>query len=314
MKQIFKLLAAAAVIGAVFLLSSCSAPTMTQGYALIYGIADYGGSNNLNYTDDDAESMAALLEAKGWDVRLRIDSEATLTQLQSDISDLGSIMTSADRLLFYFSGHGVQLNLANTEPSAAADSYDEVLLLYNSLPTVFSYANGNQSADVLSVTVSDDSLATLLSEVPAVSRMIILDNCNSGGFLGDGSTVDTTEPDYTQGENSTVFYPTEALRLYLGYSPTSYDVPQNSFAIISASGETEESFESSSIAHGYFTYYLMQSPAGADYNLDGYISFTEAYKFTALSIDKLVNSGQSGLDYMPHVAAFPIDPVLFAGD
>lgn len=314
MKKKVRLITAASFGAIVLLFSGCSDPVIPQGYALIYGVADYGGANNLNYTDDDAESMAELLETKGWDVRLRIDSDATLSRLETDVDELSAVMTDADRLLFYYSGHGVQIDLENTEPTAADGSEDEVLLLYGSIDTAILYIQGDQSADVLGVTVSDDSLAELLAGVPAVSRMIILDSCFSGGFIGDGYTVDTTEADYTQGENSTVFYPTEALKLYLNYSPTTNDLPQSSYAIMTAAGEDEESFESPSIAHGYFTYYLMQSPGCADYNFDGYISFTEAYKYTALAIDSNFNSGSTSYDYMPHIAAFPVDPVLFAAD
>ncbi|MBI9106887.1 MAG: caspase family protein [Spirochaetales bacterium] len=314
MKTLLKLLSAALFLIIITIISSCTQPIIPQGYALIYGVADYGGANDLNYTDDDAEAFAGLLTAKGWDVRLRIDSEATLSQLQTDVSDLSSIITAADRLLFYYSGHGVRLNLSNTEPSAAANPYDEILLLYNSLSTVIDYANGNQSADVLSVTVSDDSLAILLAAVPAVSRMVILDSCYSGGFIGDGFTLDTTAADYIKYDFSSSFQPAETLSLYLAYSPSTNDLPQSSFSIMAASGENEESYESPSIGHGYFTYFLLKSPSGADYNFDGYISFIEAYKYTALSIDAIVNTGNATYDYLPHIAAFPLDPVLFKAD
>jgi len=314
MKILIKLLIIIITAGAAILAASCTEPVMPQGYALVYGIADYGGANNLNYTDDDARSVAELLTAKGWDVRRRIDIEATLAQLTTDVAEIAAVAKSTDRILFYYSGHGVYLNIDNTEPSSAADSYDEVLLLYNSISTVQSFAQGNQSADVLSVTVTDDSLAVLLAAIPAASRMIILDNCYSGGFIGDGFTVDTTASNYTKNEFSTVFQPAKALQLYLGYSPTTYDMPQSSFSIMAASGESEESFESSSISHGYFTYYLLESPAGADYNFDGFISFSEAYKYTAISIDANVNTGSATYDFLPHVTAFPVDPVLFKAD
>jgi hypothetical protein len=319
MRRVLKLLTAAVIFSLLLFFISCTEPVIPQGYALIYGVADYGGEYDLNYTDDDAVSMADLLKAKGWDVRLRIDSKSTLAQLKTDVADLKTLSKSTDRLLFYYSGHGVYTNLNNTEPTSAADSYDEILLLYNSITTFFDFQSGTQTAeDVLSVTVSDDSLAELLSDIPAATKTVILDNCYSGGFFGDGYTIDTTMANYTKYEYSTVFQPAEAVKLYAGYTPNTYDLSQSSFSILSASGESEESFEplasqTPNIGHGYFTYFLLQTPSKADFNLDGYISLTEAYQHTAASIDNM-NTGNTTYDYMPHVAAFPIDPVLFKAD
>ena len=283
--------------------------------ALVYGISDYGGGDNdLNYTDDDAEDFAALLTAKGWNVRLRINgtagSEATLDRLKTDVAELSQLMRSGDRLLFYYSGHGVYANLSGGEPVSAADSYDELLLLYDSLPTLQA---ATTAAEVLSVTVSDDSLAALLGTLPASTKTIILDSCFSGGFIGDSFTVDTTAADYTKFQHENVFYPAEAFSLYMDYTPSDADLPASGFSVLTAAGESEESFESSTIQHGYFTYFLLHSPQYADYNNDGYISLTEAYAYTAASIDNL-NKGSLTYDYLPHVAAFPVDPVLFAAD
>jgi uncharacterized caspase-like protein len=83
--------------------------------------------------------------------------------------------------------------------------------------------------------------------------------------------------------------------------------------VMTASGETEDSYESASIGHGFFTNYLLQSPAKADFDRDGYISFIEAYRYAADSMDKHWNTG-GDRDYMPHVSAFPVDPVLFKAD
>ena len=301
---------------------SCQAPVIPKGYALIYGVADYGGgggSPDLNYTDDDAEALAELLQSKGWDVRLRVDgnsgAEATLDRLVNDAEDLKGVMSKNDRLLFYFSGHGIYLNLNGDEPNAAADAPDEVLLLYDSISTINSFkAKTATASDVINKTISDDSLASILGEIPAATRTVIIDACFAGGFIGDSFTVDTVASNYTKNRLSTTFYPAEAVKLYLGYKPSTNDLPASSFSVLAASGESEESYESSSIEHGYFTYYLLKSPKLADYNLDGYISLTEAYKYTAVSIENNFNKGSSLTDYQPHVSAFPVDPVLFKAD
>ncbi|MFW5711552.1 MAG: hypothetical protein ACOCZA_06350, partial [Spirochaetota bacterium] len=52
-------------------------PTPPDRYALVYGVSDYSaaGISSLNYTDDDARSVAEMLHSKGFEVHLRIDNE-----------------------------------------------------------------------------------------------------------------------------------------------------------------------------------------------------------------------------------------------
>ena len=309
-KQIILILS---IISFPFLFYSCTQPVIPQGYALIYGVADYetynGIDNDLNYTDDDAVALAELLESKGWSVTLRIDPDMTV--LNSDISTLSGTVTENDRFLFYFSGHGLWLNLNDGEPVSASDSYDEVLALRGSLSTLFN--SSSTAEDIKNVTVTDDSLADKLSVINSSNKIVIIDACYSGGFIGDGFTVSTVEADYTKGEISTGFSPLETLKMYMNYSPSENDLPQDSFMILTASGEMELSYEIGDIQHGIFTYYLLNSPAHADYNYDGFISLIEAYRFAADNINSSFNDGES-YDYLPHIAAFPVDPVLFSAD
>ena len=306
--------AAVLLLSAAFYLFiySCSEPVIPQGYALVYGVADYEGtSNDLNYTDDDARSLAELLNNKGWQVTLKIDPD--MTDFNTDISTLSSAVTKNDRFLFYFSGHGLFLNSMQGEPSSAADNYDELLALRGSLSTIFSYPDTASIDDVKNVTLTEESLAEGLAAIAAENKIVIIDACYSGGFVGDGFTLNTIEADYTQGEISTVFTPAETLQMYLNYAPTDNDLPQNTFTVLTASGESELSYELGQIEHGVFTYYLLNSPAFADYNFDGYISVIEAYRFAADNIDASFNDG-SDSDYYPNIAAFPVDPVLFPAD
>ena len=313
MKRILPI--AAALLGAALIFYSCAEPVIPQGYALVYGITDYAPLNNLSLTDDDAEAVAELLDAKGWEVTLGLNEDADMESLISDINSLKSVMGEDDRFLFYYSGHGHYLDLSgSSEPSSAADDYDEILVLHGAATTLVDYMNGNTNADVLSVTVSDDSLAEMLSELPSSNKTVIIDACFSGGFIGDGFTLNTIDQNYTAGSVSTIFSPVETVKMYMNYSPTTYDLPQDTFTIMTASGESEESWESSDIGHGIFTYFLLNSPEYADYNLDGYISVIEAYRFAADGINTSWNTGSSTTDYMANIGAFPVDPVLFKAD
>ncbi|MDC7228404.1 MAG: caspase family protein [Spirochaetales bacterium] len=311
-----KLIFALTLSAAAFLFfNSCSEPDIPQGWAVIYGVEVYPFNNSLTYCVDDAEALAELLDTKGWNVTLRTDSDASLAQLQTDIDSIETMMADDDRFLFYFSGHGSYLDLGGEESD---DDYDELLILSGALTTVFNFDSGTASAeDVLNVTVSDDSLAEILSVLPTINKTVIIDACNSGGFIGDGYTFRNIASDYVLGEAEATFAPIEAMKLYAGYTVTDEDLNQSEFAILTASGEDEDSYETSQLGHGVFTYFLLQTASEADYNFDGYISLTEAWKYTSLSIDSFWNESQwisEENQYMANVAAFPVDPVLFESD
>ncbi len=269
---------------------SCSEPDPAETYALVYGLADYLYISDLNLTDDDAEAVADLLEAKGWDVTLRLSSEATLAQIEADISELSAVMDDNDRLLFYYSGHGVSYN----------DNY-----------WIFPY-DGN-TADLYSTSINTSILKAMIESSGAGLMTVILDSCNSGGFVDSNITVDTVADNYFKSYSSGISAVNESFSLYLSVS----DADQK-YTVLSAAGAGEESYETSTIGHGVFTYFLLQTPSYADYNRDGYITLTEAFYYTAYYIDTYWNDdeyeGENDLDYYPHVSAFPVDPLLFEAD
>ena len=307
------------LLPAALLVLSCSEPEIPQGYALVYGVSDYYPFPALNWTDDDAEDLAALLESKGWIVKLGLNADADLASVTADVENLASVITEEDRFLFYFSGHGGYLNLGGGEPDSAGNSADEFIALHGADSVISAYMSGNTNADVLSVTLTDDSMAELLSILPAKSKTVVIDACNSGGFIGDGFTYNAIPQDYIKDQLSTVFTPAVTFSMYINYEPSGYDLPNAEYTVISASGELENSWENSGIGHGIFTYYLLSSPAKADFNSDGYISLIEAWKYTALAIDLYFNITEGDdinteQHYMPNLSAFPVDPVLFKAD
>jgi len=87
--------------------------TTVQGnkYAIVIGISDYPGTSaDLSYADDDAEDMySALTTLYDFDadnVTKYVDVEATRDKILTAIESIGSQATSADEVVFFFSGHG----------------------------------------------------------------------------------------------------------------------------------------------------------------------------------------------------------------
>jgi hypothetical protein len=270
-------------------------------YAIVYGISDYEGTgNDLQFADDDAQSMKALLESQGYNVSLQINSDATKNNLLvSDIPIVASSAKAEDLFVFYFSGHGGQ-GASGTE-NAGSDSRDEWIYLYDSL------ADKTQ-------TFNDDQLMAALSAIPCRRKVILLDSCNSGGFIGKGLDADGTPPSLLEGGQSRLATLADAISLYANFDGSSADIPPWEALVISASGERELSYEDGSpFNHGIFTYFLLQSESSGDRNGDGFVTVTEAYDYIRTQINNEWNLkyGLPTAVFSPHVSGGPVDYVLF---
>jgi len=134
-------------------------------FALVVGIADYADSNiqDLNYTDDDANSMGFTLWSQfpNWDnyyITTYIDASATKGAIQSRLFYFASQADTNDVVLFYFSGHGTK------------DQYHEYIVPWDAVH------------DTPSTYISDDELQGWLNNIPA-KKVVIIDACFSGGMI-----------------------------------------------------------------------------------------------------------------------------------
>ena len=85
-------------------------PFYDHSYAVVVGIDDYReehGWPRLNYAVKDAEAVASLLEARGFEVTKLLDARATRAQILATLRDtIGDRISDNDRLVFFFAGHG----------------------------------------------------------------------------------------------------------------------------------------------------------------------------------------------------------------
>lgn len=271
------------------LFSSCSLDIeFPERYALLYGVADYpGAANDLNYTDDDAAAMAALFTEKGFtSVKLFTDSTATFSSMQDEISQLNIPENSL--FVFYYSGHG--LKSGETE-------------------YIFPYDYETNGA------VSDDQLGALLATVPCRKKVVIIDACNSGGFIGEGYSVDAY-PDNWDGGSFYASSIADTIYNYLSV-PSSSGIPYSEAVVLAAAGAEEFSYEGSDIMHGYFTYGLLEASGKGDADGDGYLSTLEMYKHARNFVTRytftITADPESG-PYLPHISGGPVDFILFEAD
>jgi hypothetical protein len=301
------LLLALAALLAVVLAPGCSFELDYDKYAVVAGISDYQGlANPLSYTDEDAQEFGDLLAGQGFEVTYLITtddvfdaSDATYANVQTAFDAIAQKIGEDDLFLFYFSGHGRQEASASpdtTENASGSDGYEEGIILLTAAPALVFYY--------------DDELAADLRAIPCVKRIVIIDACFSGGFIGNELEVDGIPPSLQDGsENGALDNLIEAIRLYSNFDDSASDINPEDALVIAASGERESSYENPAYGHGVMTYFLLESAEEGDRNDDGYITVTEAYDFILHSIQKEWNVSSSA--FAPHVSGGPVDYVLF---
>ncbi|MDM7933911.1 MAG: caspase family protein [Methanothrix sp.] len=155
----------------------------TRKYAVVVGINSYSDRPDLHTCVNDAETMAALLESYGYQVKMLTDLtyEKPTKQniLEKALGDLRQ-RTDLDRVLIYFSGHGVQ-------------AYGDYYLIPRD-------GNGQPSSYI-----SSGELEERLKGLKNVA--LIVDACNSGGLqqVADSGQIVILSSDGDQPSNEVWF-------------------------------------------------------------------------------------------------------------
>ena len=279
-------------------------------YALVYGIAAYQ-YKPLTYTVDDALGMVTALTGGGWDpanIREKADAAVTKAQIKSDILSLANV-SSDSTVLIYYSGHG-----------SYADATWVTLYPTYSGPYIVPYdAVGIYGLDSTTAPnlVSPAELESWLAQLGTKNIILILDSCFSGGFADPGSAIDSSPPDYSAMPSYSAF--AAAMANFGGLLAANASASGGKTPIVlSAAGSKESSYDgTSAMAHGVFTYYLLQAATSGDADGDGFVTITEAYDYTAKWVktwDQTLTT-QDNLSevwpFLPHLSGGVGDLVLF---
>ena len=230
---------------------------LAENWAVMVGVDRYYKIRpNLSFCQSDAEYLRdALLKYAGFQpdhIKTLFSEEATKDNIRSAVLDwLVGNVRSGDKVIFYFSGHGVQIRDGDGDEE---DGYDESLVAYDSwlIDTKF---------------ILDDELSRWLEQVPTTNKMVILDCCHSGTGIRS-LELDTQVREYR---------PQEPIQVT---GTRSLESSQPNFAgttLVSACDAHQVALESKRLGHGVFTYHLSKSLDGnADTDSDGRISIREA--------------------------------------
>ncbi len=255
-------------------------------HALIYSV-DYGNDNEntLDNTVYDGIDMENAFTELGYVGTHR--QNPTNTDILDDIAAHALIAGETDITLFYFSGHG----------------YEDEGISY-----LVPYYDGGYDV------ISSQELYEALDAVDG-QKIIILDICNSGGFVSSsGYDVDGLPEDYGTTLSPSAFF--ESWTRFFSQEDIALEFPD--IHAISAAGRDELSYEHDTIQNGYYTYYLLETlgydhetntlditEMFADSDGDGDVSISELYGNTFDHFSDHVT-----LPYYSHISGGPIDPIL----
>ncbi len=295
---------AGALVLSLSLLLSCSQnqSLKAERYALLIGISNYlysssEGFSDLDYPSSDAQALGELLKTGGWtvDSTSLIDYKATKKAIEEGIRDYFSSIPLGATVLIYYSGHGTD-DGEGTAGFLVPSDYK------SSIPS-----------SLISLEELSDWIVRYIK--PRSSNIIVIaDSCNSGGFIGESDSLDLIANNFDPVTGNTVTTGAIAGLENLGtlLAKNFADSGALTPIVLSAAGVAEESWESSILQQGVFTYYLLESAHLGDSNGDGYVTCTEAYNYTARAIDEAWNNtGSRSTAFYPHMSGGLRDLVLF---
>lgn len=146
-----------------------------QAYALIIGIAEYEGRARLpDIVTKDANDIADVLIAENYcgyketNVKLLLNSDATLLNIRSEMKHIASKAKPNDTVFIYFTGHGGNEGDI-TNPNCFLVPFDF-----------------NKSVDNL---LYEQELSDLLSNISSDRLLTVIDACHSGGAASFKSSI-----------------------------------------------------------------------------------------------------------------------------
>jgi len=251
--------------------------------ALCIGVDDYKDPaiKDLRAPSFDVARMKEVFENSSFgykqstfnNIDTLIGSQATGDNILQAISLSFSEADSNDVSYFYFSGHGW------------SDGNISTILPYDAI------------AKDASRDISADELASALSMIPGI-KVVILDSCSSGGFIGKGISDFTREA----GVNNINQFNDNIINSFYKYDfkLSKDNLAKNSFKVITSATGSQDCYET--LYHpvdgnpfGYFSASLCEgcgynnflSPLPADYNLDNKITINEIYLYIRESLKNL---------------------------
>ena len=234
-------------------------------WAVVIGISSYKAVRPLKFADKDAQALYDyLLSDVGVpkeQLTLLTNERATLFNLKRSLgTDLRRNAGQMDTVIIYYAGHGAPESDAN---SLDEDGLEKYLVPYDADPNDL-YTTGLPMREV----------ETILQRLAAERVIFITDSCYSGATAGRT-------------------FATAAHRAITSDAFLTRLAKAKGRVVLTASRASEISEERDALAHGVFTYYLLQGLGGkADLDGDGIITVDEIYTYVAQKVPEATGQNQ----------------------
>lgn len=136
-------------------------------FGIFVGISEYE-VRPLAYCSQDAVRLRDAMVNVGLDVDDAIllqDEDATVEAVEDAFAQVARQADEDDLVVFFFSGHGGRTEAPAPE-AAEPDSQDEFIVMIDGI-------------------ISDNRMSELFGEIPACTKLLVLDSCFAGGFAKD---------------------------------------------------------------------------------------------------------------------------------
>jgi hypothetical protein len=253
-------------------------PYVRKRIALVVGIGSFKDPkiNPLSFTSNDARAFAETLNqvCRFDDVRLLVDFEATRRNILTELEIIARTVKPDDLVVIYIASHGSPTDLDSAGVNYIVTHDSEVDNLY---------ATSYKMKDLL-----DD----IQNRIPAQRVVAFIDTCFSGAtFKQKPSTWVSSNRGLKIESSGIATKSIEAELRKTGRGIRLAPVSSNDGRrqqdigriIIASSRQNQKAWESDSIKHGYFTYYLIQA-----LRRDGAISVQGLYDYLSVEVPKAV--------------------------
>jgi len=211
-----------------------------QKWALVIGIGRFtdSGISALHYTTADANAFAAALKDPGiggfpaGNVYVLTDDQATTRNIKEKLNLIARSAQPNDLVVIYVATHGTPRTIDSAGGANYLVTYDTEVYNAGSIDQDALYATAYPMVELA------NAVATRMK---ALRTAVFLDTCYSGGAAAGSAApalLLNTAPDHTMLDHM---------------------AQGTGRIVIAASRVDQESLESDSLRHGYFTYYLLQA-------------------------------------------------------
>jgi hypothetical protein len=252
--------------------------SLNQRVALVIGNADYKLGPLLNPVND-ARSISDALRAAGFDV-IKYENLATLADMKKAVREFGLRIQNGGVGLFYYAGHGMQVNGNNYLIPVQAEIYKEEEVEFESLDVNFVLAQMESAHNRMNIIILDacrDNPFSRSWRSTSASKGLAFINAPAGTLIAYATAPGSVASD---GSGNNGLYTEEILKQINKKGLKIEDVFKNVRAgVMEHSNKTQTPWESSSLLGDFYFVEQASSESSTASTVETAENYTENFNF-----------------------------------